>query len=239
MTTQNSSLPNPTPAPEQTAATYVEQQLVAAERRLKNTRLTTTVVVVLVIGYSVGVTAWMHHNVFEPRSAADIATAHAVEMVQSGGAALSDEIVQEVPAAVASLPDMVLNQMPQYRLQLEDRFEHSLADYGHEFEPEVETFLTQFVSENRESLETMLAAAQDPKLTKHFGDQFENELLSYLKTPNERGESAMNMLEQGQSALQDVQMRLHRLAHANDLTPEELKLRRLIAATMKATDTKL
>jgi hypothetical protein len=49
----------------------------------------------------------------------------------------------------------------------------------------------------------------------------------------------MEMLDQGRVAMEDIQERLHRLAHAKDLTPEELKLRRVVAATLKSTDANL
>ena len=235
--------PAPTPArlvtAEECAATFVERQLEAAENSLKRTRLTTTVLLVAVVGYSVGITTWMNYNVLQPRAAADIATARAVDFVKQGGAALSDQIVEQLPVAMANLPDMVLDQLPHYRMQLEDQFEHSLADYSKELETDVEGFLAQFLNENHDHVQAILGAANDPKLTKHFGDQLEQELLSYLKTPNNKGESAMDMLDQGRGTLEDVETRLHRLAHANDLTPEELKLRRIIAATLKASDANL
>jgi hypothetical protein len=232
MTTPNS-------AAEQTAAAFVEQQLATAERSLKITRLATLIVGLLVAGYAIGITTWMHFNVLEPTAAADIATARAVTLVQESGTALSDQIVHEVPALVAQAPDFVLEQMPSYRIQLEDQFEHTLADYGRELQPEMEAFLDQFITEHRDHIEAILGATSDPKLTEHFGDQLEQELLTYLKTPNEQGESVLDMLDQGRVTLEDVQLRLDRLAHAKDLSAEELKLRRIIAATMKATDVNL
>ncbi|MEI6085226.1 MAG: hypothetical protein WCS70_13125 [Verrucomicrobiota bacterium] len=236
-----STQPNPdrSESAETCAASFVEQQLEATTKSLKTTRLVTSLLLVAVVGYSVGITTWLHYNVLQPTPAADITTAHAVEFVRQGGAALSDQIVHEVPTALANLPDMVLDQMPHYRMQLEDRFENSLALYGREFEPEVEAFLDQFLTENRDHVQAILGAANDPKLTKHFGDQLEQELLSYLKTPNANGESVMDMLDQGHATLEDVQARLHRLATAKNLTPEELKLRRIVAATLKATDANL
>ena len=62
---------------------------------------------------------------------------------------------------------------------------------------------------------------------------------SYLRTPINKGELVMDLLDQDRGALDDVQLRLHRLATAKDLTSEELKLRRVVAATLKATDAKL
>lgn len=234
MTTSNSF-----PSAPETAIAFIEQELVAAQKTLKKTRITTAALVLAVVSYSLGITVWMSRNVLQPTAAAEIATARAVDIVQQSGHALSDQVVQQLPPALASLPDMVLDQLPRYRTQLEDKFEHSLADYGHELEPEAETFLNTFLTENHDQVEAILGATQDPKLTKHFGDQLEKQLMTYLETPNEKGESAMDMLDQGRVAMEDVQNRLHRLAHAKDLTPEELKLRRVVAATLKASDVNL
>jgi len=227
------------PTTEQTAAKFVEQQLAAAERSLKVTRCATSIIVVLIVGYAVSITTWMHYRVLEPSAAADIATAHTVTFVQESGTALSDQIVQELPALVRQAPDFLIEQMPNYRIQLEDKFEQTLADCGRELQPDVEGFLDQFVAEHCDQVASILDAANDPKMTKQFGDKFEEELVSYLKTPNDHGESVLDMLDQGRIALEDVQQRLHRLAHDKDLTPSELKLRRLVATTLKATDVKL
>jgi hypothetical protein len=224
---------------EQTATSFVEQQLAAAERSLKITRLATTIIVLLVASYAIGMTAWMHYHVLEPTAAADIATAHIVTIAQESGAAISEQVIREVPALVAQVPDFLLEQIPSYRILLEDKFEQTLAEYGRELQPDVEAFLEQFTNENREHVEAFLGAVSDPKLTQRFGDHVEQELLTYLHTPNDRGESALDLLELGRVSLDDVQARLHRLAWAKDLTPEELKLRRIIGATMKAADVKL
>ena len=225
--------------PGQTALAYIDDSLAKAQRSLRTTRLATSVVVMLVAGYAVGITTWMHFHVFEPAAAADIVMAHAVTVVQESGAALSDQVVHEVPALVAQAPNYLLEQMPGYRTHLEDKFEQALADYGRELQPDVEAFLDQFFAEHHDHIDAIVGAAADPKLTKKFGDQLEQELLSYLKTPNENGESVVDMLDQGRVALEDVQARLHRLATAKDLSPEELKLRRIVAATLKASDAHL
>ncbi|MCG3148334.1 MAG: hypothetical protein PCFJNLEI_01777 [Verrucomicrobiae bacterium] len=225
--------------PETTATSFVDEQLADAERTFKNTRRATLIICGAVGLYAIGVTAWLHNNVLQPTAAADIATAHAVEIVQQSGAALSDQIVHEVPAVIASAPDYLLEQMPDYRAQLENKFEQMLAAYGQQFEPEVEAFLDQFFNEHREQVQAILAAVNDPKMTKRFGDQLEQELLSYLKTPNARGESVLDLLDHGRVVLEDVEHRLDRLAHAKNLSAEEIKLRRIVAATLKTAHANL
>jgi hypothetical protein len=236
MTTSNSH--SPEASAEQTAAAFVEQQLTAAQRSLRITRIVSVAVVLVVIGYGVGITTWMHYNVLQPDAAADIATARTVDIVQRGGAAFSDQVVQELPAALASVPDMLIAQMPRYRVQLEDTIEQTLAKYGRELQPDVELFLDQFIKENREHVEAILKAVQDPKMTKHFGDQLEQEFLTYLKTPNDRGESVMHLLDQGKLAMETTEAHLHRLAYSTDLTPEELKQRRVLGSLLKAANIK-
>lgn len=232
MTTPNSSTNTPSAA--ESAVTYINEQLTATQRRLRTTRWTTSIIVLAVAGYGIGITTWLHYNVLAPAAAADIATARVVDIVQQVGPPLADQVTREVPAAFATLPDMLLDQMPRFRAQLEDQVEKTMAGYAVEFEPEVDAFLTEFTNENHDRLKLVLDATNDPKLTKKFGDELEAELLTYLHAPNSRGESAMELLDQGRLALENVEVRLHRLAYAKDLTGEELKLRRVIAATMKA-----
>lgn len=238
MSTNTSPAPA-APSDAQHAVSYVEEQLAAVQRTLKITRIVTISLIVIIAGYAVGITSWMHHNVLEPTAAAEVATARAMDIIQESGTALSEQVVQEVPAALAQLPDMLLDQMPQYRMQLEDKFEQTLADYGREFEPEVEAFLNEFLEQNHDQVHAILSAVNDPKLTKRFGDELEQEILAYLKTPNESGESVLEMLDYGRVALEDVEARLHRLAYGKNLTAEELKLRRIVAATLKTADINL
>ena len=231
MSTANSNNPNQSA---QVAVEYVATQVDKTRAAFRRTRAVAIASIVFVAGYMIVVTYIIRNHLLQPKPAAEFATHYVSNFVQENGQELSQQMLHEVPALVHKLPDMAIDQMPKARVHFEKQVESVVTKFGQDLAPQVAQDIDRFLVDHQQEIKEFLEASQDPALVAALGDRLEYELRDMLNTPDETGRSAMDHLNDHLEALRLVQARLHRLATAPDLNPQEKQLRRSIASLLSA-----
>ncbi len=170
----------------------------------------------------------------QPKAAAEIVNLQLVGFVENNGPALAKDFKAEIPRLVARIPDLIVEQLPQIREGLEARLEDHLTAYCSETTKQLGNMFDEFLVGNKEAVKALVEAGQDPEGAKVLGQHLEIELRTYLRSTGPDGESIQQKLDSSLQELKRVDARLHRLAHAKDLTPQEKKLRHAIALITRA-----
>ncbi|MCG3150330.1 MAG: hypothetical protein PCFJNLEI_03813 [Verrucomicrobiae bacterium] len=214
----------------------VDAQLVKAQQTYRRTRGFFVGGVIFVGVYMGCLTYFLHQNLLQPKPAAALANHYAAGFVRDNGRELADRLVTEVPAAIRQLPDLAIEQMPAARRQFETRTLAMVRQQLQELAPHVATMVDDFLVSRQDQIKELLRVGQDPALVAQLGAQLEADFHQLLRTKDSRGISALDCLNDSLAAVQLVQARLHRLATAADLTPQERELRRAIAVLLAALE---
>ncbi len=215
------------------ASQYIDEQLKSAQASLARSRTFCIASVLLVTGYMSFITWTLQTRLLRPQAAADLATTYTSAFVTEQGNAAADQLVQQVPGYIAGLPDVFLRELPTVRKDLEKQLDYVLSAVSRDVSKQVGVYLDDYLVNNREQIASFLSSSQNPQFVEQFGEHLEQEVFSYLKVQGEDGHSAFDKLQQVAAGLGTVEVQLHRLAYAKDLTPEEQSLRQLIAITMR------
>jgi hypothetical protein len=233
MNNPNTANPLTPTAADAVAARFVDDQLRNAQASLRRTRGWCLGSMLLVSAYMSFITWTLQTRLLEPKAAADLATAYVSAFVDEQGNAVAKQLVEQVPGYIAGLPDRFLGELPTVREDLEKQLDFVLSAVARDVSTQMGEHLDEYLVDNREQIKEFLSAAQEPQFVEKFGEQLEQEILSYFKLPGEDGQSALDKLQQIATGLNTVEARLHRLASAPDLTPEEQTLRQLIGFTLR------
>ncbi len=220
---------------EQVAARYIQEQIKHTRTRLRHTRVMTIVFAVAVLGYLGIITHMLKKEYLDPKPAAAMVNLQLSSMINANAPALTAELKLQIPALISSIPDRIIEQLPALRTSLEDQLEELLRRYCLDTGAQLGSHLDDFLKDNEESIEALVEAGQHPAAVATLGDHFEAELTDYLKTKDTDGKSIQTEMGDVLTELNQIEARLNRLANATDLNPEELKLRRAIAVTLKST----
>jgi len=214
----------------------VDVHLEKARRACRRTRAFMIGGVVFVAAYMGCLTYFLHQHLLQPKPAAELATQYAASFVRENGTEFSQQLLTEVPVTIRRLPDMAIEQLPKLRRQFEDRTQVMLKQTMQELAPKVAEEIDRFLVTHQADIKEFLSATQDPVLVAKLGEQIERDVRTMLNTKDERGVSAMDCLHDSLVAVQLIQTRIHRLATATDLTPEEKQMRRAIAVLLQAIE---
>lgn len=228
--------PEPTTSPtgEQAAVQYINDSLQKARATLRKTTIIATVLVLIVASYLTFITYKLRTEFLNPKPAATMAASQLRSFVVQNGPEITKSLKEQIPPMIAKLPDLVLEQLPNIRLALEQRLEDHLREYLLQTSEELGSHLDGFLDEHKENVDAFVEAAQDPEGTKVLGEQLEEELNQYITAKGDDGRSIHEKMDEVLDALKKMESQLDRLAHAKDLTPQELKLRYAIAVIMQA-----
>lgn len=220
----------------QLALQNLETQVVKARKSLTKTRALMIGMVIFVLAYMSILGRFLQKNLLEPRAAAKLATTYTAVFVDENGKALSQQLVANVPAMIRRLPDIAIDQLPRARQQFEARVQAELAKYAQQVSPQIAELTDRFLTEHQTEIKDLIALGQDKERIAQLGEKMEGTWRQMLVTKDANGLSAMDYLNKYLTTVQLVQQRIHRLANATDLSPEELQLRRAIAVLLHALD---
>ncbi len=228
--------PEPTTSPtgEQAAVQYISDSLQKARATLRKTLIIATVLVLVIASYLTFITYKLRTEFLNPKPAATMAVGQLRSFVVQNGPEITKSLKEQVPGMIARLPDLILEQLPNIRLTLEQRLEDHLREYLSQHADELGTHLDEFLEEHKDNVDAFIEAAQDPEGTAVLGEQLEEELTQFLTAKGDDGKSIHEKMDDVLDALKRMESQLDRLAHAKDLTPQELKLRYAIAVIMQA-----
>ena len=216
--------------------TYIQEELAAARRSLRTTQILGTIIVVALSIYLIIVTVKLK-NYLRPESAAEIATGFVVDQIDRYRGPFLAEVEQRVPAMIQQLPDYVLKQLPIARQRVEETFQTELRKYSESATDKLNADVEQYLKDNKEEIQTILEVSQDPKAVERLGPSIRSQIIeAYLEEEPAEGKSVHEQVATSFAMLQNAQQRIHRLATASDLTPEEQKTRRAIAIIMNTID---
>jgi hypothetical protein len=210
------------------AENYIATELNKARISLQRTRLFALAFLLLLGGEMVYITSHFAQTL-QPHAAAEVADGLIMEQISDKGPDLVSQLKQKVPEYIAQTPDYALEQLPKYRVSLADRVEAEMNKYCQSTSQQLGRHLDSYLSAHQGQIKGMLTATEDPAVTQQVGQDLKQQLLAYLHEKPEGGESMLEKVNSALVSLQETQKRLHRLAHAQKLTPEEKKTRRAIA----------
>lgn len=234
---------NPTPAPivagtgEVAAEHFLEQEVVAARRGLRRTQLFAGLCTLAILLYMTYLNTTLARTL-EPKTAAEIARGLITERIETQADDIAAQVKERVPAMVADVPDYALKQMPIYREKLENEVEADLQQYLTKNATSLEGLVDDLLVKHQEEIKQVLTDGKDPAVVKALGDKMHEELMGRLAQLQVNGETLQSKIAQSLDALQKMQERMHRLATAKDLTPQETKARRAIAILTHTIESK-
>lgn len=230
---------NPSPAGQQAATDYLNQQLEAARSSLGRTKLVAVIVILLVVAYMTYVTRGILGHL-EPKQAAQTAKGVIVTQLSEQGGALADTLREKIPALLQELPDTVLARIPELRAGVEQRVLAQLRNHAAltaaNLEPEFEKFLV----EHKDDIQAFLDATQnEDELREDLSADLDQLLRNYLVSAKDGEESLLEKLEQSKVLLDGITTQTDRLARATDLNEREKQTRKAIAVLLAKTDFQL
>ena len=146
------------------------------------------------------------------------------------------QVKEQVPLYIEKTPDYALAELPKYRQQLADQVEQDLTKYCTDTSKQLSEQLDGLLEEHKDHIKGMLDSGNDPATVKQVGDDMKEALQKYIREKPVSGESVGEQIDKALESLTDVQKRIHRLATAKDLTPQEKKARHAIAVLTQSID---
>lgn len=217
------------------AERFIDAEIQRTAQNLKITQIAGTLIVLILGGYLFYVTGTFVENL-RPQTAANIALGVVDAQVSEKGPDLAEQLKNKIPEYIAQTPDYVLKQLPEYRKSAEQRVEEEMTKYCQSTSDKLGTHLDKFLDEHKDNVKQLITSANDPATVKSVGDGLKAELMTYLQEKPDSGESLTEKINQALVSLHEVQAKMHRLAVAKDLTPQEKQTRHAIAVLSTAID---
>lgn len=222
---------------DEVAEQFLEHEVVTARKSLRLTQILGSIGILTILGYMIYLNTTLARTL-EPKAAAEVARGLVMERVDAHANDIAAQIKTRVPAMVADVPDYALKQIPIYREQLETKVEADLEQYLTNNTPQLEGLVDDLLTAHKDEIKQVLADGKDPAVAKALGDAMEKEMMAKLAQIQINGESLQNKIGQSLDTLLKMQARIHRLATAKDLTPQEVKARRAIAILTQTVESK-
>ena len=210
------------------AASYLATQVKTARTALQRTRIVGLVLLVLLGGEMIFITAKFSSNL-QPHAAAEIADGMIMQQISDRGPDLAEQLKQKIPEYIQQTPDYALKELPKYRLSLEDRLEGQLTQYCHKTTAQLDTQVDSYLTAHKDDIKGMITAGNDAEVTKRVGKDLKQQFLTYIHAKSPEGESIQDQLDLSMVALEGTAKTMHRLATAKDLTAQEKQSRHALA----------
>lgn len=223
------------PLPADPAERYIVQELHKARLSLRNTRIASLVVLLLVGGEMAYVTSTFA-QAMRPQAAAEIAEGYIVQQVNDKGPEIAQQLKTKIPELISQTPDYVLKQMPSYREALENKALDHLTQYCQNTAPQLGQHMDNFLTEHKNEIKELVTAHNDTATMNQVGKDLKAQLMQYIQEIPANGESIKSQIDQALVSLQDIEKTTTRLAHAKDLNGQEKKTRRAIAVLAQSID---
>ena len=207
---------------------YINDEIITARRSLKNTKIYGTLILLLLGGETVIVTA-KFSAAMQPTQAAQIASGFAREQLDQHSDELQAQIAQRVPELIRQTPDYMIQQMPSYRDAIENKAVDSLSNYCAQTKTELGTHMDAYLAANSADMKAILDGGSSPTADADLGKGLQKEMLAYLKEKPATGASVSDQIDQSLTSLHQMEKTVHRLATATDLSPQEKQTRRALA----------
>lgn len=214
--------------PAELAQDYVNAELVAVNKSLKNTQVWGTVVLA-------GISIWMFSiaggfaSNLQPKEAAKIAQGLISQRLEEAQPQVKEYLSTEIPKVIESVPEYALSQLPVYRETVEQTLEDQLHSLASDTSTQLDSALDGFLEEHQDEFKTIILAGQDKETTDEVASHMRTMFVSYLTESHGEDESIQDKLDESFKALMEVEAKVKRLAYANDLSSSEKKQRRAIA----------
>lgn len=214
---------------------YVASELQRERASLRVTQIVSVLVLLFVFGYLSWITNTFKSNL-EPTNAASIADGIMMQQIADNGPELVRQVKEQVPQYIEKTPDYALAELPKYRQQLADKVEQDLTKYCTDSSKQLSDKVDSLLEEHKDHIKGMLDSGNDPAAVKQVGDDMKQMFQQYIREKPASGESVGEQIDKALESLMDVQKRIHRLATAKDLTPQEVKARHAIAVLTQGID---
>lgn len=211
-----------------TAENYITKELLKARSSLRMTQIASVVICVLLSIYVVSLTSNFKSQL-EPTAAAEIADGMIMQQINDNGPELTRQLQQKIPEFIEKTPDLAMEQLPKYRASLAQRVETDLNKYCQDNAVKLGTQLDTFLDTHKDEVKGLLTSGNDPAQVKAMGDSLKQMLMTYITEKPASGESIGDQINKSLTSLQEVEKKVHRLATANNLQPQEKKARHAIA----------
>ena len=214
---------------------YVASELQRERSSLRVTQIVSVLALLFVLVYLSYITNTFKSNL-EPTNAASVADGIMMQQIGDNGPEFVRQVKEQVPQYIEKTPDYALAELPKYRQQLTDKVVQDLTKYCTDTSKQLSDHVDSLLEQHKEDVKGMLDAGNDPAAVKKVGDDMKEMFQQYIHEKPASGESVGEQLDKTLESLLDVQKRLHRLATAKDLTPQEVKARHAIAVLTQGID---
>lgn len=209
------------------AEQFVADELVRARKRLQMTQIVGTSAVVILCGVLIYITNGFA-SALSPAGAAEITTGIVRTQIDTRGPELSSQVQEQVTTMLDKAPDQLIESLPKYREALEQRFEEELRSHAKENTAKLTEALGKYLDEHEEEMKTVVEATADAESLKKLSPSFRATLKEFLAEKQANGESVQDQLTESLVKLKEVRAKVAHLATAQQLSPEEKRLRRAI-----------
>ena len=217
------------------AERYIASQLQHERQTLRVSQIVSVLVLLFVGGYLYAITSKFKSSL-EPDNAAQIASGMMMQQIDDNGPQFVQQVREQVPQYIEKTPDYVLAELPKYRMQIADRVEQDLNKYCTDTSKQLSDKVDSLLDEHKDHVQAMLKDGNDPATVKQMGEDMKQKFHEYINSQQANGQSVGEEIDKALEALTDVQKRVHRLATATDLTPQEKKARHAIAVLTQGID---
>jgi len=215
------------------AAEFLAKELPDAQRTLRRTRLV-GVGLILLMGAYFGVISTIMVGFFQPRAAAEVANGMLKEHLVADGPVLLTHVEQQIPKIIHDAPDLLIHEIPAFRQQMQETLAGDCQTYCIALTKEFGTRMDQYIDAHQSEIHTLLENASDRDAIRKALPDFDKYVTDTL-LKNSEGQAAKDHIDAWETALNEVDKRVDRLANAQDLSPEELKARHALAILSAAT----
>ena len=211
-----------------TAENYISKELQKARASLRMTQIASVLICALLSIYVVSLTSKFKSQL-EPTVAAEIADGMIMQQINDNGPELTKQLQQKIPEFIEKTPDIAMEQLPKYRESLAQRVETDLNKYCQDNADKLGMQLDTYLDSHKDEVKGLLTSGNDPVQVKAVGDSLKQILMKYITEKSAGGESIGDQISKSLTSLQEVEKKVHRLATAKDLQPQEKKARHAIA----------
>jgi hypothetical protein len=222
----------PTLTGEAAASAYIAQELPKARKALRRARIVGWVLIGLIGGY-ISIISVTLVRLFQPRTAAQVASGMVLERVAKDGPALAVQLERQIPLLIRQAPDYVIQQLPGYRQQAELVLETELQSHCDTLARQVGQQMDDQIANHQADLKTLLDHPADRAAVRAILPDLDQTISSFL-TMDADGKVVQEHISDLAAGLKEIEKRMDRLANGTNLTPEEKKARRSLAVMAKA-----
>jgi hypothetical protein len=218
---------------EQIAVDYIDEQLKKAHQSLRRTRTFCVITVFLILGYMSFITVALRNRLLRPQAAAEMAGYYFSKFAAQDSLPQSTAPPEQSLAATAPVPGSSVTKSIANSVRALTGGTSNGDPLG--VEAEVAAYVRGFVLQPHGNLQDLIRDVQHPKTIQQLSDELDQEIRERLPSRVRYGSpdpDYMYYVNQKLATLAELESQFDRLAHADDLTPHEMVIRRILASTM-------